>query len=60
MKPAEAVTRDQALAAARQILAVTAADKAEADRQGGDPERDDAHDAAIDLDRLVRDTPNHN
>lgn len=43
------VGRDQALAAARQILAVTAADKAQADRQGGDPNLDDAHAAADDL-----------
>lgn len=55
MKPAEAVTRDQALAAVRQIRAVTAADKAEADRRGGCPARDTAHDAAVDLERLVRD-----
>jgi len=43
------VTREQALAAAEQILAVTAADKAQADRHGGDPNLDDAHAAADDL-----------
>ncbi|MFD3532062.1 hypothetical protein [Streptomyces sp. NPDC058664] len=53
------VTRDQALAAAQRILAATVADKADADRQGGDPVRDDAYDAAVDLERLVRDTPDH-
>ncbi|MFE0647473.1 hypothetical protein ACFVZH_02630 [Streptomyces sp. NPDC059534] len=50
------VTRDQALAAAQQILAATAADKAQADRHGGDPALDSAHDAALDLARLVADT----
>ncbi|MFE9738838.1 hypothetical protein [Streptomyces sp. NPDC006477] len=43
------VTPDQALAAARQILAATAADKAQADRHGGDPNLDNAHDAATAL-----------
>ncbi|MEV4424039.1 hypothetical protein AB0K23_01420 [Streptomyces sp. NPDC049602] len=50
------VGRDQALAAAQQILAVTAADKAQADRQGGDPNLNDAHAAADDLVRLVAGT----
>ncbi|MET9728440.1 hypothetical protein [Streptomyces zaomyceticus] len=59
MKPPEAVTRDQALAAAQQILAATAADKAQADQRGGDPNLDDAHAAADDLARLVDGTPNH-
>ncbi|MER5312702.1 hypothetical protein ABT034_33570 [Streptomyces sp. NPDC002773] len=53
------VTRDQALAAARQILDATVADKEAADRNGGAVRTDTAHDAAVDLERLVRDTPDH-
>ncbi|MBP2581900.1 hypothetical protein J3A78_002378 [Streptomyces sp. PvR006] len=52
----ETVTRDQALDAARQILAATAADKAQADRHGGNPDHDAAHAAALDLQQLVRNT----
>lgn len=54
-----AVTRDQALAAARQILDATAADKEAADRNGGDERTDAALAAALDLQRIVNDTPDH-
>ncbi|MFG3488530.1 hypothetical protein [Streptomyces sp. NPDC047972] len=51
------VNRDQALAAAEQILAATAADKQHADRHGGNPDHDAAHAAALNLQQLVHDTP---
>jgi len=50
------ITRDQAVAAALEILAATVIDKAKADRNGGDPVLDAAHAAATDWYRLVRDT----
>lgn len=47
------VTRDQALAAAAEGLAVLGAEKQQADKAGGNPETDDQLDALLDAVGLI-------